>query len=84
MRVLKRAVRCASALMVVCAVFFSAKADAEAVAWVFDDSKRTGEVKCSCSHTVLNGIETFGFAWDESNELLRFRTIPAFMKIIIR
>ncbi|MBR6586257.1 MAG: hypothetical protein IKK82_02450 [Kiritimatiellae bacterium] len=62
----------------------SIKSFAEDVPWVFNDSGRVGEVKSSALSSALTGIETFGVMYDISNEIYRFRTIPAYLKIIIR
>lgn len=62
----------------------SMRSFAEDVPWVFDDSGRVGEVKSSANSASLTGIETFGVMYDISDEIYRFRTIPAYLKIIIR
>ena len=79
-----RNIRMVLGAVLACFMLLPSNVAAEGVEWVFDDSKRNGEVKHTCSYTASNGIETFGFAWEVSNELLRFRTVPAYMKIIIR
>ena len=73
-----------AATVAVMAVVASVKSFAEDVPWVFDDSSRAGEVKSSSHFTASTGIETFGVMYDISNEIYRFRTIPAYLKIIIR
>ena len=77
-------IRTALGMAAACFMLLPLNVSAEGVAWVFDDSRRNSEVKHTCTYTASAGIETFGFAWEVSNELLRFRTVPAYMKIIIR
>ena len=72
------------ATVAVMAVAASIKSFAEDVPWVFDDSSRAGEVRSSSLSMASTGIETFGVMYDISNEIYRFRTIPAYLKIIIR
>lgn len=80
---MKRTAMFAATAAVITAVA-SMKSYAEDVPWVFDDSGRVGEVKSSSLFTTSTGIETFGVMYGISNEIYRFRTIPAYLKIIIR
>lgn len=59
-------------------------ASAEEIAWVYDDSRRVPETKSSEESDDKVGVELFGMMYGLSDEIIRFRTVPAYLKIIIR
>lgn len=57
---------------------------ADGLEWVYDDSRRAGETKWIDTATDADGIETFGFVWKMSDDILSFSSIPGGLRIIIR
>ena len=73
-----------SILLISIFMIASLSSSADGIEWFFDDSARKGETKWTCINTDADGIETFGFAWKMSDEILSFSSIPGGLRSIIR
>jgi hypothetical protein len=65
-------------------LFAPQAAAADGLEWFYDDSGRAGETKWIDTATDADGIETFGFVWKMSDDILSFSSIPGGLRIIIR